>query len=100
MPGGQPLEHRARLQDLDGFLRLHEPHSRAAVALVLDQPLVLEPGERGAYGGAPHAQHLREIGLDQTLARLKTAGDDRFAQSVFRAAVGRIVNNLVNHDRE
>ena len=56
MAGGQPLEHGSRLEDLDGLLRPDEPDPGAAVALVLDQPLVLEAGQRGTDGRAPDAE--------------------------------------------
>ena len=59
MAGGQALEHGPRLEDLDGLLRPDEPNSRAAVALVVDQPFVLEAGQRGTDGRAPYAEHLR-----------------------------------------
>ena len=39
------------------------------------ESFVLEARERGAHGGAAHSEDLCQIGLDETLTRLETAGD-------------------------
>ena len=84
-PGGQPLEHGPRLEDLDGLARIDEPDARAAVALVDDQAFVLEPGQGGTDGRAPDAEHLRQVHLHEALAGLKAAGDDRLPKPVLGA---------------
>ena len=124
MVGGEALEHGARLDDLDRLLRADQPDAGAAVALVLHEAFVLEPGQRGAYRGAAHAELASHLDLDQALAGLEAAGDDRRAQAVFGARLvvpssaqpapigvhsstpptgvgaSRIVDNLVNHRAE
>ena len=82
LASGQPLEHGSRLEDLDGLPRIDEPDPGAAVALVDDQPLVLEAGQRRTDGRAPDAEHLRQVHLHQALAGLKAPGDDRIAEPV------------------
>ena len=67
---GQPLEHGAGFEDLDRLALGHEPHPGAAVALVLDEALVLEPRQRGADSRAPHSERPGQLHLDEALVRL------------------------------
>ena len=70
---GHPSSRGARLEDLDRLALVDQPHPRTAVADVLDEPLLLEPRERGPDRGPADAEHARQIGLDQMLIRLVVA---------------------------
>ena len=48
--GRQALEGGAGLQDLDRLGDADQAHPGAAMGLELDEPLVLEPGQRRAHG--------------------------------------------------
>ena len=51
---GEPFENGAGLEDLDRLLVRDRPHPRAPVRLAHDEPLLLEPDERGSHGAARH----------------------------------------------
>jgi hypothetical protein len=108
---GHALERRPRLEDLDRLALIHHPHAGAAMALVLDEPFVLEPSERGSHRCAPDPERLRQRHLDQALVRLQSPADDRLSDRVLgpphlavqgvgtiRSSEASIVNNLVDHD--
>ena len=97
LPGGEPLQHRPGLEDLDRLALVDEPDPGAAVSLVLDQALLLEPGQRGADRRAPDAERRGQIGLDEPLVGLQAPADDRVAQLVLGPRGPKIVDNLVDH---
>ena len=69
---GQALECRPRLDDLDRLALRDEADLGAAVALVGNQPVLLETHQRGADRGAAEPEGLAQLGLDQALARLQS----------------------------
>ena len=96
----QALERRARLDDLDRLALGDEADLGAAVALVGDQPVLLETHQRGADRGAAEPEGLAQLGLDQALARLQGARGDGVAQHLVagwpwrRAHVGAILGGV------
>src|SRR5258708_40335909 len=52
----QAFEGGADFLDLERFLVRNETHARAAIVLARHQPLLVEPDERGANGGAAGAE--------------------------------------------
>ena len=86
VPRGQPLEHRPGLEDLDR-LAAPPPAARGRRGGARARPVPrarAAPAPCGRRSG-PTPSSLGQIGLDQALARLKAAGDDRLAQLVFGA---------------
>ena len=69
----------------------HAAHARAAVALALDEAVVLEADERHADRAAPQAQPAGEVLLDEALAGQQVARHDRVAQG--------LVSVVVDHGR-
>ena len=59
----------------------------------LDEPLLLEPGERGANAGPADAERPRQVCLDEPLLRLEVSEDDGLAK-----IVGNIVDDSVVND--
>ena len=55
-------------------------HDGAAIRVRDDESLVLELLQRLAHGAAARLQLARDLVLDQALAVLELAGDDRLAQ--------------------
>src|SRR3954452_2659255 len=87
---GQALERGTDLEDLDRLALGHTAHARAAVALALDEAVVLEAHERHAHRAAPHAEPARQVLLDEPLARQQVARDDRVAQSLVSVVVDHV----------
>ncbi len=73
---GQALEHGAHLEDLHRLPRLDAPYAGATVAVVLDQALLLEAGQRGANRPAAHGHPPGQLAFNQPLAGLELPVDD------------------------
>jgi 3-hydroxyisobutyrate dehydrogenase-like beta-hydroxyacid dehydrogenase len=104
LTGREALEHGARLQDLDGLLVADSANARAPMRLANDEPVLLEPDERGAHGASRHVEGRREVGLDEAHVGREVAADDGLAQRVVARgdrhganAYCRIVEKIVNN---
>ena len=87
---GEPLEHGARLEDLDRLAVRYLAHARTAVRLPDDEALLLEPDEGVPDGAARHVERRHDVRLHESRVRRDLAAHDRLAKLlVVRVGVGR-----------
>src|SRR4051812_2511687 len=84
-PRGRPLEHAAQVDRVGRLLARERAHDEAAARRRLDEPLVLEAGEREAQWRARDAELRRERDLRQPLAGAELAVEHELAQAQRRA---------------
>ena len=99
----QLLEHHAQAGDLLQRALREQGNASAAARQPLDQPLLLEPGERLAHGDVADAQLLGDLSLDQPVAGLVRARADGRTQppgdGVRQALVGKRLEEGLHTDK-
>jgi hypothetical protein len=77
---GQALERGAGLEDLDRLALGDAPDARAAMALALDEPVVLKSDKRHAHGRPTEPELRAQVLLEQPLTGQQLSADNRVAQ--------------------
>ena len=80
MPGGEPLERGAGLEDLHRLALGHASHPGSAVALALNEPVMLEADERHPHGRPTEPEPRAQVLFEQPLAGQQLAADNRLAE--------------------